>query len=105
MEVPEPDPAAVAHMKYEEENRTKPGLIRKTVGFAISTPDHSSAPKSGAPQMNNPKPSIPVSVPAPAAEAGAFAGDVTVAPAPAAQAADTATPATDSKGTKQNDKK
>jgi outer membrane protein assembly factor BamD len=102
MEVPAPDPLAVAHMKYEEENRTKPGLLRKTVGFAITTPDHSSAAKSGAPQMNNPKPSIPVNVPTPT-EAGTFGGDVTVAPA--AAAADTpAAPADNSKG-KQNDTK
>jgi outer membrane protein assembly factor BamD len=83
MEVPAPDPAAVAHMKYEEENRTKPGMLRNSFGFAISTPDHSPAAKSGAPQMNNPKPSIPVSVPRPA-DAGTFTGDVTVAPATAA---------------------
>jgi outer membrane protein assembly factor BamD len=102
MEVPAPDEKALAHMKFEEENRKKPGLVRSTLGFAITTPDHSTAAKSGAPQMNNPKPSIPVSVPKPA-EPGTFAGDVTVAPVSAA--ADTPAPATDSKGTTPNDKK
>jgi outer membrane protein assembly factor BamD len=109
MEVPQADPTAVARMKYEEDNRTKPGILRSTFGFAISQPDHNSSAKSGAPQMNNPKPSIPVSVPAPS-EAGTFAGDVTVAPAPAQGADAQPAPAADSKGanskgTKQNNKK
>lgn len=108
MEVPAPDPVAVAHMKYEEENRTKPSILRSTFGFAISTPDHNSAAKSGAPQMNNPKPSIPVNVPTPT-EAGTFAGDVTVAPAGAAAADTPAAPndskSADSKGKQPDTKK
>jgi outer membrane protein assembly factor BamD len=102
MEIPQPDPTALAHMKYEEENRTKPGILRNTFGFAISTPDHNSAAKSGAPQMNAPKASIPVSVPTPST-AGTFNGDVTVAPAQPADGAPA--PAADSKDSKQNDKK
>jgi outer membrane protein assembly factor BamD len=109
MDVPEPDPAAVAHMKYEEQNRTKPGILRSTFGFAISQPDHNTSAKSGAPQMNNPKPSIPVSVPTPT-ETGTFNGDVTVAPAAAADAQPAPAPADsksadNSKGKKQADKK
>jgi len=38
------------------------------------------AAKSGTPQMNPPKQSIPVTVPVPSSQAG-FQGDVTVAPA------------------------
>ncbi len=102
MEVPQVNQAALEHMKYEEENKTKPGLLRETLGFAISTPDHSPAAKSGAPQMSNPKSSIPVNVPAPA-EAGTFAGDVTVAPAPTA--AGSAPPADDTTKGKQTDTK
>ncbi|HEY4362827.1 MAG TPA: outer membrane protein assembly factor BamD [Bryobacteraceae bacterium] len=107
MAVPDADPQALAHMKYEEENATKAGIARKTFGFAISTPDHTPAAKSGSPQMNNPKPSIPVNVPTPT-EAGTFAGDITVAPAATADAPATtpATPAPDaSKGKQQNNKK
>jgi hypothetical protein len=109
MDVPAPDPKAEAHMRYEEENHTNPGILRRTVGFALTNPDHSSAAKSGAPQMNNPKASVPVSVPAPT-EAGTFNGDVTVAPATTAPAAtDTPAPAADNskgkQGASSNDKK
>jgi outer membrane protein assembly factor BamD len=81
LEVPEADPAAVARMKYEEENRTKPGLVHKATEFLRPTPEVSMAAKSGSPAMNPPKQSIPVSVPT-RGEAGAagFQGDVTVAP-------------------------
>ena len=79
MEVPEADPAAVARMKYEKDNRTKPGVFHRATGFVRSTPETSMAAKTGTPQMNNPKQHIPVNVPAPAETAG-FTGDVTVAP-------------------------
>ncbi|HEY1759795.1 MAG TPA: outer membrane protein assembly factor BamD [Bryobacteraceae bacterium] len=80
-EVPEPDPAAVARMKYEQENRTKPGVFRSATGFLRPGPDVSMAAKTGSPAMKAPKQSIPVNVPG-ALEAGApgFQGDVTVAP-------------------------
>ena len=81
LEVPEADPAAVARMKYERENRTKPGLYRSATGFLRPGPDVSMAAKTGAPAMKAPKQNIPATVPQPA-EAGAagFKGDVTVAP-------------------------
>ncbi|HLH43552.1 MAG TPA: outer membrane protein assembly factor BamD [Bryobacteraceae bacterium] len=80
MEVPQPDPAAVARMKYELENRTKPGMLSRATGWLHSAPDTSAAAKAGAPQMNNPKQNIPASVPVPAEAAAGFTGDVTVTP-------------------------
>jgi outer membrane protein assembly factor BamD len=88
MEVPEADPAAVARMKYEKDNRTKPGVLHRATGFVRSTPETSTAAKAGSPQMNNPKQNIPVNVPAPAETAG-FTGDVTVAPVNGTSALDT----------------
>ncbi len=80
LEVPKPDPAAVARMKFEMENRTKPSTFNRATSFLRTTPDTYTAAKSGTPQMNNPKSTIPISVPPPAGAAG-FNGDVTVAPA------------------------
>jgi outer membrane protein assembly factor BamD len=85
--IPEADPAAVARMKYEAENRTKPGLVHKSSSFLRRGPEVSSAAKAGTPTMKNPVASIPVSVPVPAAAVG-FSGDVTVAPVGANSALD-----------------
>jgi outer membrane protein assembly factor BamD len=79
MTVPDADPAALARMRYEEENRTTPGMFHRATGFLRRAPETSSAAKSGAPQMSNAKPSIPAIVPIPGG-AGGFQGDVTVAP-------------------------
>jgi outer membrane protein assembly factor BamD len=78
MPVPEADPVAVARMKFEQENRTKPGMISRPLSIMKSAPDVRLAAKSGTPTMTNPKPSIPASVPTQAAQAGIT--DVTVAP-------------------------
>jgi outer membrane protein assembly factor BamD len=86
--VPEADPAAVARMKYEAENQTKPGLLHRATGFMRSSPDVSDAAKSGTPQMNPPQRNIPADVPTPAQLAG-FSGDVTVAPVTGTSALDT----------------
>ena len=82
-EVPEPDPKALAHMKYEDENRTKPSLFYKASGFLREAPDVTMAAKSGTPALNPPKQNVPVNVPTTngAAQPG-FTGDVTVAQAP-----------------------
>jgi outer membrane protein assembly factor BamD len=88
MPVPEADPAAVARMKYELENRTKPGMVSRGTGFLRRGPDVSRAAKSGQPTMTPPKQMIPASVPAPAAQGG-FTGDVTVAPVTDPTALDT----------------
>jgi len=79
MPIPAADPAAEARMRFEKENRTSPGMFRRLTGFIRQNPDTSAAAKSGTPQMNPPKQSIPVTVPVPGSQAG-FQGDVTVAP-------------------------
>ncbi len=78
MPIPEADPAAAARMKYELENRTKAGIMDKTLGFMKRGPDARLAAKSGAPAMTPMRPAIPVSVPlvAPAVVGGTT--DVTV---------------------------
>jgi outer membrane protein assembly factor BamD len=86
MPIPEADPRAVAHMKYEMENRTKLGIVDRSTEFLKRGPDVSQAAKSGMATMTNPKQNIPVSVPIPASAAAtntpAAAGvnDVTIAP-------------------------
>jgi len=77
MPVPEADPKAVARMKYEKENYDKPGMFHRATAFLGGRPDVSHAAKSGQPTMENPKPTIPVSVPVPV-QAGV--NEVTVAP-------------------------
>ncbi|HWB82676.1 MAG TPA: outer membrane protein assembly factor BamD [Bryobacteraceae bacterium] len=61
--VPEADPVAYAHMKYELENHVKPGLMSHFWGIFRSSPDMSMAAKSGSPTMTPMQPTIPVSVP------------------------------------------
>jgi outer membrane protein assembly factor BamD len=86
--VPEADPTAVARMKAEQENRTKPGMIHQASGFLRRGPDVTAAAKSGQPTMTNPKGSIPVTVPA-VASAAPGVTDVTVAPVTDPTALDT----------------
>jgi outer membrane protein assembly factor BamD len=86
MPIPEPDPRAVAHMRFEQENRTKLGLLDRNTMFLKRGPDVSMAAKSGLPTMTNPKQSVPLSVPIPASTAATNAApvtgvnDVTIAP-------------------------
>ncbi len=61
--VPEADPAALARMKYDQENRTKRSLLAKAWGPFGSRPDVSGAAKSGTPPMTGFRPYIPRSVP------------------------------------------
>src|SRR5580698_9418693 len=65
--VPEADPTAYARMKYEMGNRSRPGMIHRTLGPFESHPDVYMAAKSGAPAMESIRPSVPVSVPQAAA--------------------------------------
>lgn len=121
-EVPEADPAAIARMKYEQDNRTKTSLLHNATGFLRPTPELSMAAKTGTPALNPPKQNVPVNVPRPASSGQTgFAGDVTVAPVAGTSAAGTppptasltaaaATPTTDAstanaKDKKKNDKK
>lgn len=68
--IPEADPAALARMKYEAENRTRKTMVGTSMGILKRGPDVRSAAKSGTPTMTQPKQAIPVSVPAPAAAVG-----------------------------------
>ena len=68
--VPEADPVAMARMKYEMENHTKPGFMTNALGIFRSRPDMSQAAKSGTPVMEGYRPTIPASVPAAAATPG-----------------------------------
>ena len=77
--VPAADPAAVARMKFEQENRTKASLLHSATDFLRRNPDMTTAAKSGQPTMSNPKQSIPASVPQTAAAQPGIT-DVTVAP-------------------------
>jgi outer membrane protein assembly factor BamD len=70
--VPEADPVAMARMKYEIENRTKPGMVKNALSIFSGRPDMSAAAKSGAAQMDGYRPTIPASVPASAATPGAL---------------------------------
>lgn len=69
-EVPEADPVAVARMKYEQENRTKTGMMHDFWGIFKKSPDMTMAAKSGTPSMTSARPTIPVSVPVPAGVPG-----------------------------------
>jgi outer membrane protein assembly factor BamD len=62
--VPDADPVAETRMKYELENRTKRGLMSKLTGPFSSHPNTINAAKSGSPQMESFKPTIPLNVPA-----------------------------------------
>jgi outer membrane protein assembly factor BamD len=78
MAIPEADPVAYNRMKYELENREKASLAGQAFGALKRGPDVRAAAKSGEPAMTPLRPTIPVSVPTPAAEGGVgFTGDVT----------------------------
>ena len=70
--VPEADAVAMARMKYEIENHTRPGVPSHFWGLFRSRPDMSQAAKSGTPPMEGYRPTIPASVPATAATPGAL---------------------------------
>ncbi len=65
--VPAGDPAAIARMKYDDENRTKRGMVSKAMNVFSSRPDAHLAAKTGAPSMTTMRPPTPVSVPSVAA--------------------------------------
>ncbi len=85
--VPDADPAAVARMKYEAANRTKVGLLHRSMDPLRRNPDTTAAAKSGTPTMNTPKASIPASVPAPGGSTGV--NEVTLQPVSGSTALDT----------------
>ncbi len=68
--VPPADPAALARMKYEQENQTKQGMVRASLNPFRHGPDTHLAAKTGAPAMTTLRPNAPVSVPASALGTG-----------------------------------
>jgi outer membrane protein assembly factor BamD len=69
--VPEADMTAYNRMKYEMENRQKRGMMSKAWGPFASHPDMTAAARSGSPQMEGFRPSIPATVPgSPSAQLG-----------------------------------
>jgi outer membrane protein assembly factor BamD len=75
--IPQADPQAVARMKYEEENQTKPGLMSRMIGPFSGRPDVHLAAKAGDPSMKAIRPDVPVSVPKEAAGGQNGLSDVT----------------------------
>jgi outer membrane protein assembly factor BamD len=75
--IPQADPQALARMKYEEENRTKPGIMSRMVGPFSGRPDVRLAAKAGDPPMKAMRPNVPVSVPETAAGGQTGISDVT----------------------------
>ena len=76
--IPQADPVAVARMQYEQQNRTGRSLFSKMWGGFAMHPDTSAAAKSGKPQMQGMRPSIPANVPPVAAGMLGTSGDITV---------------------------
>jgi len=68
--IPDADPAALARMKYDKDNKGKRTLLAKAWGPFGSRPDTTAAAKSGEPPMTSFKPTIPVSVPKTATSQG-----------------------------------
>ncbi|MBV9038887.1 MAG: outer membrane protein assembly factor BamD [Acidobacteriaceae bacterium] len=65
--VPQADPVALKHAQYEQESYHRPGVMSRSMGLLRGGPDVTHAAHSGQPTMTDPKPTIPVSVPIPAA--------------------------------------
>jgi outer membrane protein assembly factor BamD len=95
--IPEPDPVALARMKYEAENADKGSMMSHFWGIFSKSPDVRAAAKSGAPAMTSLKPTVPVSVPSPADIAAAAAGTAGAASADVTVSTVTDTTALDSK--------
>jgi outer membrane protein assembly factor BamD len=94
MPVPDPDPVALARMKYETENREEPGMMSHFWGIFRKSPDVRTAAKSGTPQMETLRPVTPVTVAASqaaqaAAAAGGASADVTATTVDGPSALDT----------------
>jgi outer membrane protein assembly factor BamD len=74
MPIPEADPVALNRMKYEQENRTKPGITHSALSILRRGPETYAAAKSGTPAMNAP---------------AGFTGDVAISPVTDSTALDT----------------
>jgi outer membrane protein assembly factor BamD len=75
-EVPQADAAAYARQKYDLENRTRPGIVHRSMSIFSGSPDVHLAAKNGTPAMDSYRPAVPVSVPAAAAGGQTGVSDV-----------------------------
>jgi outer membrane protein assembly factor BamD len=89
VDIPEPDPVALARMKYELEHMERPGLLSHFWGIFRKSPDVRMAAKSGTPTMEPYRPQVPASVPAAATGTTGVTAEVTVAPVTDTSALDT----------------
>jgi len=87
--IPDPDPVALARMKWERDNRVKPGMLSRGLAPIRRGPDVSAAARSGAPAMTTLRASVPPSVPQTAGAGSGFTGDVTAATVTDSTALDT----------------
>jgi outer membrane protein assembly factor BamD len=88
-EIPDPDPVAIARMRYENQNITHRSLFDRYWGLISSRPDVSKAAKSGEPNLTTFRPTIPPLVPIPGAT-GTASGGVTDIQASTASGSSTA---------------
>jgi outer membrane protein assembly factor BamD len=87
--IPDPDPVALARMKWEHDNRVKPGMLSRGLAPIRRGPDMSTAARSGTPAMTTLRASVPPSVPQQAGAGSSFTGDVTAATVTDSTALDT----------------
>jgi outer membrane protein assembly factor BamD len=87
--VPEPDQVAYDRMKFELANRKAPGPVSDFFGMFSTKPEVALAARSGAPQMQAMRPTIPANVPPRAAGMLGTSGDITASVATDASALDT----------------
>ena len=73
-EIPDPDPVAIARMRYEQDNVTRRSLFARYWGQISSRPDVSRAAKSGEPSMASFRPTLPPLVPIPGATTAGSGG-------------------------------
>jgi outer membrane protein assembly factor BamD len=87
--IPEADQVAYDRMKYELANKGKVGPISHFFGVFSAHPNLAFAARSGAPQMQTMRPTVPANVPARAAGMLGTSGDITASVATDASALDT----------------
>ena len=88
MPIPEADPVALNRMKFEQENQARQSMLRRGIGPFTRGPDTHLSAKSGSPQMEQARPTVPASVPVPAGAPG-FQGEVTASTVTDSTALDT----------------
>jgi outer membrane protein assembly factor BamD len=86
--IPSADPVAYARMKYEIENRTKPGMLSRGLGVLSHSPDVTMAAKSGTPSVEGLRPTTPATVPIIAPAATGPTGDISIQTAGSSTALD-----------------